>query len=126
MWHVACVRAAGVRPSVLLRTASSLEEIYETENLATRLGSLKVQMAEDANGRQDMKGGLVLPAPLTELLAKAPTNPHFECEIETVALETAYIHYMRLVGIALKEQFGPAVESHIGHLVRNVKWCDVT
>jgi len=109
-----------VRFAVVIETGSNLEALYEAEGLRDSLGDIDFKIQNEHKQRQDLAGCLATPAPVSKLMAQQAKeqNPYFSSETETLDIEVAYIHYLRLLAVALEPKVAPDVESQIGHLVR--------
>ena len=92
-----------------------LDRLYHDLGLAEVLGQFEPGMLEDTNNRQDCPGGLVVPSFFRNADKQEEKNPLWRFEPLTIGNEIAYIHFLRLLGVAITDRFRERIEEVLGY-----------
>lgn len=96
-----------------------LDTFYRENDLANILGSFKPKMLQNTNHRQDCPGGLPSPPYFQNSEQQELKNHLWRFEPVTLGHEIAYIHFLRLVGVAIKDEYCRDMEKLFGDLLIN-------
>lgn len=99
-----------------------LDRLYHELGLRDVLGTFVPRMLPGTNHRQDCPGGLVLPSFFRNSEEKEAKNPFWRFEPVTIGNEIAYIHFLRLIGTAIINNYRCHIQDVIGDLLAKGKF----